>query len=184
MYLRRQLFIAFLYGVKAGKRPKQGKVRRPYMGRYVDCFRAGIQCNGQKVMTVKSEDGTPVRMDVADGFQASGKYLGILQAGKKNQAVYLPYLVIFLVDRADFPADYKPWLRASCGTRVADHPLFFQDIESGLGRFQLFGQFGPPGRMGEIACPNYVNPLFPGPKVQIFRCQVLAGGSGIMGMDV
>ena len=94
-------------------------------------------------------------MDVADGFQAFGKYLGSFQAGEKNQAVDLPYLIIFLIDGADFPADYKSWLAASWGGRMTDDPFPLQDVESRLGRFQLFCQFGPPGGMdaGRIPLP-------------------------------
>ena len=46
-------------------------------------------------------------MDISNGLQTFGQYFGGLQAGKKDQAVYLAHPPVFFINRAYFPADDK-----------------------------------------------------------------------------
>lgn len=95
MYLRRQLFIhlSMVSKPKTSQTGKRGvhiwQVRRLLPGRH-PVYRP-------KGHDIKSEDGTPVRMDVADGFQASGKYLGTSRLGRRIR-LYLPYLSFFQIE--------------------------------------------------------------------------------------
>ena len=107
MNLGSQLLIAFFNGIKTGKCPEQRKMRGPDVGRNIDGIRACLQCYGQKIVTVQSQDGASVRMYVADGFQPPGKHFGCFQAGQEDKAVYLAHTAVFLVNGADFPADNK-----------------------------------------------------------------------------
>ena len=123
-------------------------------------------------------------MDITDAFQLFGYNFRLLQSRQENQTVYFTDFILFLINGADFPCNDKTRLH-SCGRCGILYSVFFlQHIQPILRRFQLFLKFLPPGRMCEVTCADYLNPLSARPEIQIFRCAVPAGGAGIAGMDV
>ena len=130
-------------------------------------------------MTVQSEDGPSVRMDIADLLQLICNPFRILQSRKNDYTVNLSDFSVLSVDGADL----------SCNDKTGDHvplytavfyPVFLSEhIQSVLRRRKLFPQFFPPCRMGEIPCSHNVNPFSSRPQIQIFRRTVLTCRPGI-----
>ena len=123
-------------------------------------------------------------MDVANALQFPGDDLRILQSRQKNQTVYFTDFILFLINRTDLACNDKTRLHGCGRCRILYSISFLQHIQPILRRFQLLPQFLPPGRMCEVTCADYLDPLPARPEIQIFRRAVPAGGPGISGMNV
>ena len=154
------------------------------MSRHIDGGRTQFQDDLQKVMTVQTQDGASVRMDIPDLLQFCRDLRRILQTREQDQAVDLSHFPVFLVDRADLSRDDKTRDHLPRHLAVSDPVLFLQDIESILCRFQFLRQFLPPCRMGKVSCPDNMDPLSPRPEIKILRSAVLTRRPGIAGMNM
>ena len=143
---------------------------------------AAIQRDFQQRAAVQPQDGAAVAVQIANGLQPPGQGLRFLQAGQQNHMVYLAGFAILLIDGADFPRKHKPGRRPGHGAGQA--LAFLEGIQPLLRRFQLLLQFLPPFGMGEIPRAQQGDALHPGPKLQVRRIAIGAGGSGITGMNV
>ena len=129
MNIRRQILKTLFHRIKPGERAKQRKVGRPDMRRHIDCFRAQLQYDFQKIVTVQSENRPPVRMDVSNLFQFCRYPLRILKSREQNETVHFPDLIVFLINRADLTGDHKPGRTLSRHDSVINPILLFQCIE-------------------------------------------------------
>lgn len=179
-----QVAKTFFHRVKAGKSPEHREMRRPDMGGDKYRLRAGIQRNFQQIPAVQPKDGTPIRMDIADGFQPVGEGLGILQRGQQNYIVNLAGPAAFFVDGTDFPGQNKPRCGCCLAERIRQTCIVPQAIQPVFGRNQLFCQFGSPSGMGKVPSTQKLNAFSPCPKIQMGGVAISAGGPGVFGMDM
>ena len=86
------------------------------------------------------------------------------------------------VDGADFPRNNKTRSHTAPHCLIL-YPVFvFQHVQPVLRGLQFFLQLLPPGRVGEISGSHNVDPLPPGPQIQVLRRTVLTGSPGIPGV--
>ena len=100
-------------------------MRRPDVGRHIDAGGAQFQKDFQKVMAVQAKNGPSVRVDVADGIKLTRNGFRFLKTGQEDQTVNLAHFIIFLINRTDFPGNYKMGLHRVCKIRIFDTILFF-----------------------------------------------------------
>ena len=178
----RQVGKAPLDGVKAREGPEHGEVGGPDVGGDKLSLRAGLQGQLQQVPAVQTQNGPPVGVDVADGFQPGGQLVRRLQIGQEDQVVDLSGLSVPLIDGADLPGDHEPWgLSAHTAGQAQVLP---QGIDPLPRRDQLLLQLGAPDRVGKVPRPQQLNALAPGPPVQVGQVAVPAGGPGEAGVNV
>ncbi len=178
--------------VKAGFGAEQGKPGRPDMGGDQHCLGHGFQHDFQQVARVQPQNGPSVGIEIADLGQAFGKAVRAFHIRHKNQVVHLAHFAVSLVNGADFrlKAEQRPRpVRMGAGLRSTQNfqlfRLAFQTIEAaGLVKNQLFPQFRPPLRMGEIAGSQHIYALAARPGRQMAGGERLAGGAGKTRMDV
>ncbi len=101
------ILIAFLYGVKAGKSPEKGKVRRPYMRWNQNSGGAAGKDDFKKIPAVQPQNGPAVGMDVPDGFQLFGYGFCFFHSRQENHIMYFPNLPVLFVNGADFSRNHK-----------------------------------------------------------------------------
>lgn len=89
-----------------------------------------------------------------------------------------------LIDAADLPAHHKPGRLAAKGPAFRQAGFLLEGIQALLCRFQGLLEGLPPGGMGEIPGADQPQALVPGPKLQMGRVAIPAGGPGIFGVDV
>ena len=146
--------------------------------------RTQFQHNFKQIMTVQPQNRASVGVDVSDLFQFRGYPLRVFQSGEQDQAVDFPHPAVFLINGTDLSRNDKPRDNLSRYAAVPDTVLLFQYIQPFLRRRQFFLQLLTPGRMCKISGPHNMDPFAACPQIQIFRSTILAGGSGISGMNM
>ena len=157
-----QILKALLNCVKPWKGTKQGKVRCPDMGRHINPARAGFQHYFQQIPTRNPQNGTAVWMNITNQLQPSCQRLRCIHLRQNKKAVHLSHPLPLFINGADFSGHHET------GTLIwhaafLDPVFLFQNIQTVLSRFQLFCQFYPPCRMGEVSCPDNINSLLSRP---------------------
>ena len=107
MYIRSQILKTFFHRIKSGKCAKKRKVRRPDMSRDQYSIRTDFQHDFQKIMAVKAQDRSAVRMDISYGFQLFRKLFCILKTRQKNYIMYFSDFSVLFINRTDLTGKYK-----------------------------------------------------------------------------
>ena len=137
----------------------------------------------QQITAVQAENRPPVRVEVADGLQASGELLRLLQSGQKDQAVDLSRPAVLLINGADLPGHHKAG-RRPCRSRVLHAAAGAQGIDTISAPLQRLCQLSPPSGVGKVPRPYEIDALAPGPEIQVGGVTIPAGGPGILGVNM
>ena len=146
------------------------------------CLRACLQCELQQIPAVQAENGPAVGADISNGLQPGGKLVCGLQTGQKNDIVHLARFSTALVDRAYLARHHKArgWPRCRSGQAQ----LFFQPVYALSRWLKVLPQLLAPCGVGKIPCAHQPNALAAGPKIEMRRVAVPAGGARKAGMDM
>ncbi|HWQ72355.1 MAG TPA: hypothetical protein VN370_08565 [Desulfitobacteriaceae bacterium] len=154
------------------------------MGGDENRVRAHAERDLQEIPRVQAKDRSAVGMQVTDGLKPAGEGFRLIEAGKKDQVMDLPYSPVLFIDGADFAANNEPGLKIGSGNLILPAVFIFQRIKPFLRRNEFFLKFPAPGRMGEISRPDEVQSFPARPKFQNLGHAVFACRSGVLGMNM
>ena len=186
-----EVFKAFVQTVEAGLGAEEREPRRPDVGgNHVGA--GNVQHYGKQILDVQTENGTPVGLQIADGFQLFAEPVGGLEIRHIDQAVYLAHRSVLLVDRTDFRLQHEagfPRFHAGevgnfAGQIFAGKRRFQAEEAAFVVEFEGVAQFLPPDGMREVARGQHVDALDSGPCRQMGKSETRTCGSGKTGMDM
>lgn len=102
-----QVLKALLDRIKARKRTKQGKMRRPDMRRDQHAVRAGLQQDLQQIPAVQAEDRSAVGMDITDPLKTQRKCIRRSEARQQDHIMHFSRFTVLFIDRADLAGKHK-----------------------------------------------------------------------------
>ena len=182
-----QVTVALVNRVKARLVPQGREPGGPDMGGDEDIVFVGLQDDLQQVPGIQPQDGAAVRGDIAELSQPVLDLLHRLEVRGQDHMVNLAGLVALLVDGADLRGEHKT--NVPVGGPVVtrprvETPLGLEAEQTRFGRLDFFPKLLGPAGMREIPRAHDRDPLDATPQVHVFRDKILAGGHGVVGMNV
>ncbi len=166
---------------------QNGEPRRPDVRGHQVAPRPGVQRDLQQVARVEAENGAAVGRQVPDLGQGGGDCARRLECGGINKVVDLPGHPVALVDGGDLGREQEAHLRLAAGRGGPSQlrlEVRAEAEQARLGRLERLGEFGGPGRVGEVAGADHADALARRPPGQRLGVAVLAAGAGEARVDV
>ena len=110
-----QILEALFQAVESGAGSEHGEMGGPDMCRNEQHLGTGLEADVEQIPAVESEDGTAVRLQVADGAEAAIELVDGREGRQADHIMHLPGAPVLLVDGADLDAQQETDLPAAGG---------------------------------------------------------------------